>query len=80
MAGLLHISAFDYIRPTEMQTSAMTDARVAARDYARAIDALVPDGPDKTYIMRKLREVQMWVNVAITRNADGSPRLDETSK
>lgn len=53
---------------------AMGDARAAAHGYARALDALVPEGPDKTYIMRKLREVAMWVNIAITRLPDGSPR------
>jgi NADPH-dependent ferric siderophore reductase len=38
------------------------------------IEALVPDGPDKTYTIRHFREVTMWVNVAITRHHDGSPR------
>lgn len=70
----LHSSAFDYLQPTTEQLAAMTDARVAAHVYARALETLVPDGPDKTYLMRKLREVAMWANVAITRQADGSPR------
>ena len=52
----------------------MTAARQAAADYARKLDELVPDGPDKTYLFRKLREAAMWVNVAITRGPDGSPR------
>ena len=37
-------------------------------------EALIPDGPDKTYMLRKFREVAMWANIAITRNPDGSPR------
>lgn len=70
----LHNSTFEYLKPTEKQTNDMGDARAAAHGYARALDALVPEGPDKTYILRKLREVAMWVNIAITRQPDGSPR------
>lgn len=73
----MHVSTFEYLKPTEAQISAMDDACVAAHSYVRAIEALVPEGPDKTYILRKLREVAMWVNVAITRQADGSPRQSE---
>ena len=65
---------FDYLKPTDAQLLVMQDARKASEVYARALDTLVPDGPDKTYLMRKLREVAMWANVAITRNPDGSPR------
>lgn len=70
----LHISTFEYIKPTEPQISAMGDARAAALTYGRALEALLPDGPDKTYAIRKLREVAMWVNIAITRQPDGAPR------
>jgi len=52
----------------------MTLCRTAAAEYAEVLDQYVPDGPDKTYLLRKLREIAMWANVAITRNADGSPR------
>lgn len=70
----LHIETFGYLSPTDEQKEAMTVARSAAADYAYTLEKLVPEGPDKTYLMRKLREVAMWANVAITRNADGSPR------
>lgn len=70
----MHPSTFEYLKPTEKQMMDMADARSAAIGYARAIDALVPDGPDKTYILRKLREVAMWANIAITRLPDGTPR------
>lgn len=70
----MHKQAFESLQPTDNQNSAMHAARKAAAVYADAIEALVPAGPDKTYILRKLREVAMWVNVAITREADGSPR------
>jgi len=75
----LHPSTFEHLKPTEKQLLDMGDARAAAADYARALDALVPEGPDKTYILRKLREVAMWANVAITRGTDGSPRDDRAT-
>lgn len=67
-------SAFNYLSPTKDQSDSMVQARRAAAMYASALEELVPDGPDKTYLLRKLREVAMWVNVAITRSADGTPR------
>jgi hypothetical protein len=74
--GRLHSATFDYVKPTERQTIDMDAARAAAAVYAHAIEALVPDGPDKTYVLRRLREIAMWVNVAITREANGAPRGD----
>ena len=70
----LHSSTFEYLQPTLDQLKDMTEARWAAATYAKELERLLPDSPDKTYVMRKLREVGMWVNVAITRDADGSPR------
>lgn len=70
----LHDSTFEYLKPTTEQLAQMHAVRTAAAQYARSIDSVVPEGPDKTYILRKLRELAMWVNVAITRNADGTPR------
>lgn len=70
----LHASTFDYLNPTEDQKSKMVAARSAAKVYAEVLQHVVPDGPDKTYVLRKLREVAAWANIAITRNPDGSPR------
>lgn len=70
----LHDSTFGYLNPTTEQKETMTKARGAAADYADKIEELMPEGPDKTYALRKLREVAMWVNIGITRNSDGSPR------
>lgn len=70
----LHPSTFEYLKPTQAQTEVMSDIRVATREYAEVLTDILPDGPDKTYALRKLREVAMWANVAITREADGSPR------
>ncbi len=70
----MHPSTFNYLQPTAEQIEAMQSVRDAAAVYANALHRFVPEGPDKTYLLRKLREVAMWVNIAITRNADGSPR------
>jgi hypothetical protein len=70
----MHPSTFEYLKPTDKQMAIMMDARNAANVYGLTLDHLVPDGPDKTYLMRKLREVAVWVNIAITRQPDGAPR------
>jgi hypothetical protein len=70
----MHSSTFKYLKPTDDQIKQMEFVRQAAHTYARVLEANLPDGSDKTYTIRKLREVAMWANVAITRQPDGSPR------
>lgn len=70
----LHPSTFYYLKPTEKQLSVMDSIRKATADYAAHLELSLPEGPDKTYAMRKLRELAMWCNVAITRLPDGTPR------
>jgi hypothetical protein len=70
----LHPSTFEYLKPTDAQIEAMSHARQAAKVYAEALDTLLPDGPDKTFILRAHRANAMWANVAITRQPDGTPR------
>jgi hypothetical protein len=70
----LHPSTFQYLKPTEQQLVDMDVARRMTATYADYLDTFLPDGPDKTYILRRVRETAMWVNVAITREADGTPR------
>ena len=70
----LHENTFSYLEPTEDQKRIMFILREAAQTYAAVLNAHVPEGPDKTYLLRKLREVAMWVNIAITRHPDGTPR------
>jgi hypothetical protein len=70
----LHRETFNDLRPTTTQMHDMEAAREAACEYAHAINLIMPDGPDKTYVLRQLREIAMWVNVGITRHADGAPR------
>lgn len=71
---MLHASTFEYLKPTEAQIEQMAKVRKAFAEFAGSVDANVPEGPDKTYLMRKLRECGMWANVAITRLPDGTPR------
>ena len=71
----MHKTAFEYLKPTDAQIENMATVRQASANFADILDAEVPDGPDKTYLMRKLREVVMWANVAITHQPDGTPRI-----
>jgi len=70
----LHPSTFDHLVPTDDQKRLMFILREAALGYAAVLDVHLHDNPDKTYLMRKLREVAMWANVCVTRHSDGAPR------
>ena len=70
----LHKSTFEYLKTTNAQIDDMAFLRGATADYAGLLQKHLPEGPDKTYILRKLRELAMWINVSITREADGAPR------
>jgi hypothetical protein len=76
---ILHTSMFDYQQPTANQIEMMKEARLAFMSLAATLNTIVPDGPDKTHMIRSLRTSAMWANVAITRHPDGSPRraIDE---
>lgn len=71
----LHPSTFEYLKPTDGQVDVMNYLRKVTADYAAVIDQALDDGPDKTYILRRIRETAMWINVALTRMADGTPRV-----
>jgi hypothetical protein len=70
-------STFEYLVPTDEQKTTIDRVRMATALYASVLDVNVPGGADKTYLLRKLREVAMWANAAIMRNTDGSPREDD---
>ena len=70
----LHTSTFEYLKPTDQQMDKMAHVRAAFADFTARIDQDIPEGPDKTYLLRQLRDCAMWANIAITRNPDGSPR------
>lgn len=67
-------TTFDYLKPTDPQMALMNTLRGAAQMYAHILETHLPEGPDKTYILRQLRGVAMWAVVCVTRHPDGSPR------
>lgn len=70
----MHSSTYDYLKPTDEQIAKLAEARKAAKVYGEALERILPDGPDKTYVIRAHRSNAMWANVAITRLPDGTPR------
>lgn len=70
----MHSSTFEYLKPTDEQITQMALVREAARVYCEVLQKQLPDGPDKTYIIRNHRSNAMWANVSITRLPDGTPR------
>ena len=72
--GHLHPSTYECLRPSEEQVFVMSLLRTAARQYSDMLEEFLPDGPDKTFILRAHRANAMWANVAVTRHADGAPR------
>lgn len=75
---MLHPSTFEYLKPSDEQVAQMARVRAAAKAYCDVLEAELPDGPDKTFTIRAHRSNAMWANVAITRQADGSPREGAT--
>lgn len=74
----LHSSTFGFLNPTPEQKLAMEIVRSASSGYCSVLEQVLPDGPDKTYALRKVREVCMWGLVTITRMPDGTPRDPDT--
>ena len=70
----LHATVFEYLKPSDDQLQHMARVRIAFAEFVSRIDVDIPEGPDKTYLMRQLRDCAMWANIAISRNPDGSPR------
>ena len=70
----MHPSTFNYLKPTDEQFATMEHLRLRFQQFADDISPMIPDGPDKTYLLRQLRDVAMWANTAVTRQPDGSPR------
>jgi hypothetical protein len=70
----MHPSTYEYLKPTDEQMEKMARVRAAAKAYSDVLAAELPDGPDKTHVLRNHRSNAMWANVAITRHPDGSPR------
>lgn len=71
----MHPSTYEYLKPTDEQIEAMAKLREAAAAYGHALEELLPDGPDKTFVIRAHRSNAMWANVSVTRHPDGTPRV-----
>jgi len=70
----MHSSTYEYLKPTDNQLAIMSKVRQAAKVYGDLLETELPEGPDKTYVIRNHRSNAMWANVAITRLPDGTPR------
>ena len=70
----LHGSTFEFLKPTDQQIADMGVLRAAGASYARMLDSVLPDGPDKDHCLRLVRDAAMWANVCMTRWANGEPR------
>jgi len=70
----MHPSTYEYLKPSQEMKEQMARVRAAAKAYNDVLEVELPDGPDKTFVIRAHRSNAMWANVAITRLADGSPR------
>jgi len=70
----MHPSTYEYLAPTDAQKERMALVRAAAKAFNDVLDVALPDGPDKTFVIRAHRSNAMWANVAITRLPDGTPR------
>lgn len=70
----MHPSTYEYLKPTDDQIAKMARVRAAAKAYNDVLDAELPEGPDKTFVIRAHRTHAMWANVSITRLPDGTPR------
>lgn len=67
-------STFGYLKPTDEQFEKMVRLRLAAKSYCDVLEAELPAGPDKTFVIRNHRTNSMWANVALTRFPNGAPR------
>lgn len=71
---MMHPSTYQFLQPTPAQIEQMAKVRAAAEVYGYALYTILPDGPDKTFVIRTHRSNAMWANVALTRLPDGTPR------
>jgi hypothetical protein len=72
----MHPSTYEYLKPTYQQINTMNRVREAAKAFGDLLEKELPEGPDKTFLIRAHRSNAMWANVAITRLPDGTPRSE----
>lgn len=73
----LHKTTFEYLQPPAQQIERMARVRAAAKAFCDVLEAELPEGPDKTFVIRAHRSNAMWANVSITRLPDGTPREED---
>lgn len=59
---------FVYHPPTPEKKTKHEDIRVRCEELAHAINALLPEGREKSLAITKLEEVMFWSNAGIARN------------
>jgi hypothetical protein len=70
----LHPSTFTQLTLTDQQLGDIAEINLAADQFAREIDRLVPSDIGKQGIMDKLREIVFWARETILRYPNGEPR------
>jgi hypothetical protein len=70
----MHDRTYHYHEPSDDQIQRMERLRAAAKAYSDVLERELPEGPDKTFVLRNHRTTALWVNVCVTRLPDGSPR------
>lgn len=70
----MHPSTYEYLNPTDEQKAAMAKLREAAAVYGAALEEHMPDGPDKTFVIRAHRSNATLAQMAVTRHPDGTLR------
>lgn len=63
------LDQFAYHPATEDTAPRHSRIRDAFSEFVEEVWGLVPDGPEKTLVLRKLQEAQMFANLAIALTA-----------
>lgn len=62
---------FTYHAPKEGQLEKYQSLRAKAKEFALLIDALCPDGREKSIAFTQLESTTFWANAAIARSLNG---------
>jgi hypothetical protein len=63
----MHPSTYEYVKPSDEQKAQMAEVRLAAKVFSEVLERVLPEGPDKTFVIRAHRSNAMWANVATPR-------------
>jgi len=62
---------FTYHKPNDYKAGAHQQVRNALLEIAVELDALLPEGREKSLVFTKLEEAMFWANAAIARREVG---------